>query len=52
MSKLVQVPFVCSETIELGEELVGSNPHKVHLYRWLKFNNYDRPVTQGSIYKG
>ena len=26
------MPFVCSETIELGEELVGSYLHKVHLH--------------------
>jgi hypothetical protein len=36
--------FRLRETIELGEELVGSNLHKAHLYHWLKFNNHDRPV--------
>jgi ERCC4-type nuclease len=28
----LQVPFVCSETHELGEELVGSYLYQVHLY--------------------
>jgi hypothetical protein len=26
------VPFACSETNELGEELVGSNLYQVHLH--------------------
>jgi hypothetical protein len=30
----LHVPFVCSETCELGEELVGSYLYQVHLYRW------------------
>ena len=32
----LQVPFVCSETQELGEELVGSYLYQVHLYHWLE----------------
>jgi len=26
------VPFICSETHELGEELVASYPYQIHLY--------------------
>ncbi len=38
----LQVPFVCSETHELGEELVGSYLYQVHLYHWLETNDYGR----------
>jgi len=31
----LQVPFVCSETHELGEELVDLYLCQVHLYHWL-----------------
>ena len=33
----MQVPFVCSETDELGEDLVDSYLYQVHLHRWLEF---------------
>jgi hypothetical protein len=36
----LQVPFLCSETHELGEELVASYRYQVHLYRWLEINDY------------
>jgi hypothetical protein len=32
--------FVCNETHELGEELVGSYRYQVHLLHWLEFNVY------------
>lgn len=38
----LQVPFVCSETHELGEELVASYLYQVHLYHWLETNDYGR----------
>jgi len=37
-----QVPFLCSETHELGEELVASYLYQVHLYQWLETNDYGR----------
>jgi hypothetical protein len=37
----LQVPFVCSETHELGEELVASY-YQVHLHHWLECNDYGR----------
>jgi hypothetical protein len=37
-----QLPFVCSETNELGEELVGSCLYQVHLHHELEFNVSDR----------
>ena len=49
----LQVPFVCSEANELGERLVGSYLHQVHLRHWLESNNYDRSCqTPIYIYKG
>jgi ERCC4-type nuclease len=34
----LQVPFLCSETHELGEELIASYLYQVHLYHWLEAN--------------
>jgi ERCC4-type nuclease len=34
------VPFVCTETHELGEEIVASFLYQVHLYHWLERNDY------------
>ena len=36
------MPFVCSETNELGEEFVGSYQYQVHLHHELEFHDYDR----------
>jgi len=38
----LQVPFLCTETHELGEELVASYLYQVHLYDWLERNDYGR----------
>jgi ERCC4-type nuclease len=38
----LQIPFLCSETHELGEELVASYLYQIHLYHWLESNGYDR----------
>ena len=38
----LQVPFLCTETHELGEELVASYLYQVHLYHWLETNDYGR----------
>ena len=38
----LQVPFLCTETHELGEELVASYLYQVHLYHWLESNDYGR----------
>lgn len=45
----LQVPFVCSETHELGEELVGSYLYQVHLYHWLESNDYGRFLSDTDI---
>jgi hypothetical protein len=38
----LQVPFLCTETHELGEELVASYLYQVHLYHWLETNDQGR----------
>ena len=45
----LQVPFICSETHELGEELVGSYLYQVHLYHWLESNDYGRFLSDNDI---
>jgi ERCC4-type nuclease len=45
----LQVPFVCSETHELGEELVGSFLYQVHLYQWLESHDHGRFLADDDI---
>jgi len=45
----LQVPFVCTETHELGEELVGSYLYQIHLYHWLESNDYGRFLADNDI---
>ncbi len=45
----LQVPFLCSETHELGEELVGSYLYQIHLYHWLETNDFGRFLIDNDI---
>lgn len=45
----LHVPFVCSETHELGEELVGSYLYQIHLYHWLESNDYGRFLSDNDL---
>lgn len=36
------VPFLCTETHELGEEIVASYLYQIHLYHWLETNGHGR----------
>ena len=45
----LQIPFACSETHELGEELVASYLYQVHLYHWLESNDYGRFLSDNDI---
>jgi ERCC4-type nuclease len=45
----LQVPFICSETHELGEELVGSYLYQVHLYHWLEYHDYGRFLSDNDL---
>ena len=37
-----QVPFLCVDTHELGEEIVASYLYQIHLYHWLDSNDHGR----------
>lgn len=45
----LQVPFICTETHALGEELVGSYLYQVHLYHWLESNDYGRFLADNDL---
>jgi len=45
----LQVPFLCSETHELGEEIVASYLYQVHLYHWLESNDHGRFLTDNDL---
>jgi ERCC4-type nuclease len=45
----LKVPFLCSETHELGEELVASYLYQVHLYHWLENNDYGRFLSSDDL---
>ena len=45
----LQVPFLCSETHELGEELVASYLYQIHLYHWLEQNDYGRCLADDDL---
>jgi ERCC4-type nuclease len=36
------VPFLCTDSHELGEEAVASYLYQVHLYHWLESNDHGR----------
>lgn len=38
----LRIPFLCTETHELAEEMVASYLYQVHLYDWLESNGYGR----------
>ena len=45
----LQIPFVCTETHELGEELVASYLYQVHLYHWLESNDHGRFLSDDDL---
>jgi ERCC4-type nuclease len=45
----LQVPFLCTETHELGEELVASYLYHVHLYHWLETNDHGRFLSDNDL---
>jgi ERCC4-type nuclease len=45
----LQIPFLCSETHELGEEIVASYLYQVHLYHWLETNDLGRFLIDNDI---
>src|SRR5207245_7335857 len=45
----LQVPVLCSDTHELGEEFVGSYLYQVHLYHWLESHHYGRFLSDDDL---
>jgi ERCC4-type nuclease len=45
----LQIPFLCSETHELGEEIVASYLYQVHLYHWLETNDFGRSLIDNDL---
>jgi len=43
------IPFLCTETHELGEEVVASYLYQVSLYHWLEQNGFDRVLVDGDL---
>jgi ERCC4-type nuclease len=43
------VPFLCTETHEMAEEVVASFLYQVHLYRWLEANDFGRFLIDGDL---
>lgn len=43
------IPFLCTETHELGEEVVASYLYQVHLYHWLEANDYGRFLVDNDL---
>ena len=43
------VPFVTTETHELGEEIVASYLYQIHLYAWLEANDYGRFLADNDL---
>jgi ERCC4-type nuclease len=45
----LNVPFLCTDTHELGEEAVASYLYQVHLYHWLEDNDYGRFLADNDL---
>jgi hypothetical protein len=45
----LQVPFLCSETHALGEEMVATYLYQVHLYQWLETKDYGRFLADNDL---
>jgi DNA excision repair protein ERCC-4 len=45
----LQIPFLCTESHELGEEMVASYLYQIHLYHWLETNGYGRFLADNDL---
>ena len=45
----LRLPFVCTDTHELGEEIVASYLYQTFLYDWLDRNGYGRELADGDL---
>jgi ERCC4-type nuclease len=45
----LNIPVLCTETHELGEEVVASYLYQIHLYDWLEKNDYGRFLVDNDL---
>jgi ERCC4-type nuclease len=45
----LRLPFICTETHELGEEIVASYLYQTFLYDWLDLNGHGRFLVDGDL---
>ncbi len=45
----LRLPFICTETHELGEEIVASYLYQTFLYDWLERNGHGRHLADGDL---
>ena len=45
----LRLPFICTETHELGEEIVASYLYQTFLYDWLEHNGHGRFLADGDL---
>ncbi len=45
----LQVPFICTDTHALGEEMVASFLYHTHLYHWLEAEGHDRFLSDDDL---
>ena len=45
----LRLPFICTETHELGEEIVASYLYQTFLYDWLERNGHGRHLVDGDL---
>jgi ERCC4-type nuclease len=45
----LNIPFLCTETHELGEEVVASYLYQIHLYDWLETHDYGRFLVDNDL---
>jgi ERCC4-type nuclease len=45
----LRLPFICTETHELGEEIVASYLYQTFLYDWLERNGHGRYLADGDL---
>jgi len=45
----VGVPFLCTETHEMAEEVVASYLYQIRLYHWFETNDFGRFLADGDL---
>jgi hypothetical protein len=45
----LRIPFICTESHEMGEEILASYLYQLHLYHWLEENGFGPTLTDDSL---